>query len=84
MDFEDQFARAFDYSGIAPLYSDLFYTAMATSLALGGLSVSRAQLYISRLYSRLLGLLNLCTVRYTSCIFDSRASNPECLDVKAD
>ena len=40
MDFEDQFARAFDYSGIAPLFSDLFYTAMATSLALGGPNIT--------------------------------------------
>ena len=36
MEFSDQFARAFDYSGVAALYSDLFYTAMGTSLALGG------------------------------------------------
>tara|TARA_R110000764_G_scaffold13531_4_gene38991 strand:+ start:155 stop:3649 length:3495 start_codon:yes stop_codon:yes gene_type:complete len=36
MEFQDQFARAFDYSGVASLYSDLFYTAMSTSLALGG------------------------------------------------
>ena len=36
MSFEDQFARSFDYSGVASLYSDLFYTAMSTSLALGG------------------------------------------------
>ena len=36
MTFQDQFARAFDYSGVAALYSDMFYTAMSTSLALGG------------------------------------------------
>lgn len=36
MSFQDQFARSFDYSGVASLYSDLFYTAMSTSLALGG------------------------------------------------
>ena len=36
MDFQDQFARSFDYSGVAALYSDMFYTAMSTSLALGG------------------------------------------------
>jgi hypothetical protein len=36
MSFQDQFARAFDYSGVAPLYSDMFYTAMSTSLALNG------------------------------------------------
>ena len=37
---QDQFARAFDYSGIAPIYSDLFYTAMSTSLALGGPNIT--------------------------------------------
>ena len=36
MEFQDQFARAFDYSGVASLHSDLFYTAMSTTLALGG------------------------------------------------
>jgi hypothetical protein len=36
MSFQDQFARSFDYSGVAALYSDMFYTAMGTSLALGG------------------------------------------------
>tara|TARA_R110000782_G_scaffold93092_1_gene176559 strand:- start:111 stop:4523 length:4413 start_codon:yes stop_codon:yes gene_type:complete len=36
MDFEDQFARSFDYSGQAALLSDMMYTAMSTSLALGG------------------------------------------------
>ncbi len=36
LDDKDKFARAFDYSGIAPLYSDLIYTSIATSLALGG------------------------------------------------
>lgn len=36
MSFQDQFARSFDYSGVAALYSDLLYTGMATSLALGG------------------------------------------------
>ena len=40
MDFEDQFARAFDYSGVAALYSDIFYTAMSTSLALGGPNIT--------------------------------------------
>lgn len=33
---QDKFARAFDMSGVAALYSDLFYTAMQTSLAVGG------------------------------------------------
>jgi hypothetical protein len=36
MSFQDQFARSFDYSGIAALHSDMVYTAMATTLALGG------------------------------------------------
>ncbi len=36
MSFQDKFARAFDYSGVAALHSDMFYTAMATSLAFGG------------------------------------------------
>jgi len=40
MDFQDQFARAFDYSGVAALYSDIFYTAMSTSLALGGPNIT--------------------------------------------
>ena len=36
MSFQDQFSRSFDYSGVAALYSDMMYTAMSTSLALGG------------------------------------------------
>lgn len=36
LSFQDKLARSFDYSGTAALYSDLFYTAMSTSLALGG------------------------------------------------
>ena len=36
MSFQDQLARSFDYSGVTALYSDMFYTAMSTSLALGG------------------------------------------------
>ena len=40
MKFEDQFARSFDYSGVASLYSDMFYTAMSTSLALGGPNIT--------------------------------------------
>jgi hypothetical protein len=36
MTLSDKIARSFDASGIASLYSDLFYTAMSTSLALGG------------------------------------------------
>jgi len=40
MEFQDQFARAFDYSGVAALYSDMFYTAMSTSLALGGPNIT--------------------------------------------
>jgi len=37
---QDKFARAFDMSGIAALYSDLFYTGMQTSLALGGPNIT--------------------------------------------
>ena len=40
MSFQDQFARSFDYSGVAALYSDMFYTAMSTSLALGGPNIT--------------------------------------------
>lgn len=36
MSFQDKFARSFDYSGVAALYSDMLYTGMQTSLALGG------------------------------------------------
>jgi hypothetical protein len=36
MPFQDKVARAFDMGGIASLYSDLFYTGLQTSLALGG------------------------------------------------
>tara|TARA_R100000329_G_scaffold151462_1_gene147730 strand:- start:538 stop:3708 length:3171 start_codon:yes stop_codon:yes gene_type:complete len=38
--FQDQFARAFDYSGLMPLHTDMFYTAMATSLAMGGPNIT--------------------------------------------
>lgn len=37
---QDKFARAFDMSGVAALYSDLFYLSMHTSLALGGPNIS--------------------------------------------
>ena len=37
---QDKFARAFDFSGVAALHSDLFYTAMSTSLALGGPNIT--------------------------------------------
>jgi len=40
MSFQDKFSRAFDYSGIAPIHSDLFYTAMSTALALGGPNIT--------------------------------------------
>lgn len=36
MDYEDRFMRAFDQSGIAALYSDIYYTSMHTVNALGG------------------------------------------------
>ena len=40
MSFQDQFARSFDLAGIAPLHSDLIYTAMATSMAVGGPNIT--------------------------------------------
>lgn len=36
MSYEDRVARSFDMSGLAALYSDLYYTSIQTSLALGG------------------------------------------------
>jgi hypothetical protein len=36
MSWPDVIARSFDASGLAAMHSDLFYTAMGTSLALGG------------------------------------------------
>ena len=35
MEYTDKFARAFDQSGLLALYSDLLYTSMNTSMALG-------------------------------------------------
>jgi hypothetical protein len=40
MSYSDQFARSFDYSGVAALYSDMFYTAMTTVSALGGPNIT--------------------------------------------
>lgn len=40
LEFQDQFSRALDYSGLIPLHSDLFYTAMSTSLAFGGPNIT--------------------------------------------
>lgn len=40
LSFQDQFARSLDYSGIMPLYSDMFYTAMTTTLAMGGSNIT--------------------------------------------
>lgn len=40
MEPQDKFARAFDASGVAALWSDLGYTAMHTSLALGGPNIT--------------------------------------------
>jgi hypothetical protein len=40
MSEQDRIARAFDSSGILALYSDMFYRAMHTSLALGGPNIS--------------------------------------------
>ena len=35
MSLEDKIARSFDMSGLAAMYSDMFYTSMQTSMALG-------------------------------------------------
>ena len=40
MAIEDKIARSFDMSGVAALYSDGLYTAMHTSMALGGPDIS--------------------------------------------
>jgi len=40
MSFSDRFARSFDYSGLGVLYSDILYTGMATSMALGGPNIT--------------------------------------------
>lgn len=40
MDYSDRFGRAFDASGMAAMYSGLFYTALHTSLALGGPNIT--------------------------------------------
>ena len=40
MSAQDRFARSFDMSGIMALYSDVFYTSMHTSLALGGPNIT--------------------------------------------
>jgi len=40
MPAEDKFARSIDASGLLAMYSDLFYTAMNTSMALGGPDIS--------------------------------------------
>jgi len=40
MAWEDKLARSIDASGITAMYSDLFYTAMNTSMALGGPDIS--------------------------------------------
>ena len=40
MSYSDQFARSFDYSGVAAIYSDMFYTAMTTVSALGGPNIT--------------------------------------------
>jgi hypothetical protein len=40
MAWEDQLARAIDSSGILAMYSDLLYTSMNTSMALGGPDIS--------------------------------------------
>lgn len=44
MDWRDRFARSYDASGVTALYSDLFYTSMHTSLALGGPNITNGYL----------------------------------------
>ena len=41
---EDRLARSFDASGLAAIYSDMMYTAMSTSLALGGPDITQGLL----------------------------------------
>jgi len=40
MEFQDKVARSIDQSGIAALYTDMFYTGMQTNLALGGPNIT--------------------------------------------
>ena len=40
MDWDDWFIRGFDQSGIAAIYSDLFYTSMQTALAMGAPNIT--------------------------------------------
>jgi len=40
MSIQDKVARSFDMGGIAALYSDLFYTTLQTSLAVGGPNIT--------------------------------------------
>lgn len=40
MEWQDKFARSFDTSGVMALYSDLFYTTMHTTMALGGENIT--------------------------------------------
>ena len=44
MEWRDRFARSYDSSGLTALYSDLFYTSMHTSLALGGPNITNGYL----------------------------------------
>lgn len=40
MPWQDRLARSFDYSGVAALYSDVMYTSMSTTAALGGPNIT--------------------------------------------
>lgn len=40
MEWDDWFVRGFDQSGIAALYSDIFYSSLQTSLAMGGPNIT--------------------------------------------
>ena len=44
LSFSDKLARSIDASGLAAIYTDLFYTSMTTSLALGGPDITQGML----------------------------------------
>ena len=45
MNIQDKLLRSFDYSGVAAMYSDLYYQSMATSLALTGKNLTGAGVF---------------------------------------
>ena len=44
LSFSDKLARSIDASGLAAIYTDLFYTSMTTSLALGGPDITQGMI----------------------------------------